>query len=256
MTIVIACNQEYYTKAKIYFDSLKKNWTDRVCILCIDFDPPKKYDGFEYATCEAESLSSYRLGWPANRDFFVCCEGGEFFNHFEFDQHELIIHTDADMIMQRPMSPFEREKLQELNEGDIAMSGSAKPVPTLREEYFRLRPKRNYLKTNKDFPGRWGNIPLYCTGVIIARAETYRKIGEQYLAGIDGMISNFDHHAAGQWLWSYYAKDFNVIDLGNTFHNASWFIDTDVIDGDWLVHGENGQIILFNHTKFLREYIY
>lgn len=256
MTIVVACNQEYYTKAKIYFESLVKNWAERVCILCIDFLPENRYPNFEYATCESERLASHRLGWPANRDFFICCEGGEFFEYFEFDEHELIIHTDVDMIMQRTISPYERERLRNFKEGDIGMSGSAKPIPTLREEYFRLRPKRNYIKANKDFAGRWGTIPLYCTGVIIARAQTYRDIGARYLADIDKMVTNFDHHAAGQWLWSYHAKNFNVIDLGNTFQNASWFIDTDIIEGDWLVHGEDGQIILFNHTKFLKEYLY
>lgn len=256
MTIVIACNQEYYTKAKIYFESLVKNWTGRVCILCIDFDPAKKYPNFEYGSCDAEKLPSYRHGWPANRDFFVCCEGGDFFEYFSFEPNELIIHTDADMIMQRSMSPNERALLESFNLGDIGMSASAKPFPTLREEYFRLRPKRNYLKANKDFPGRWGAIPLYCTGVIIARAETYKAIGEQYLKQIDTMVANFDHHAAGQWLWSWLAKDFNVVNLGNTFQNASWFIDTDIIEGDWLIHGEDGQIVLFNHTKFLREYLY
>lgn len=256
MTIVIACNQEYYTKAKIYFDSLQKNWQGRVCILCIDFDPKDKREGFEYATCDSEKLASYRLGWPANRDFFICCEGGEFFDYFKFVDEELIIHTDADMIMQRLMSASEREKLEAIGDGDIGMSGPAKPLPTLREEYWRLRPKRNFLKANKDFPGRWGSIPLYCTGVIIARAKTYKEIGLRYLADINKMIENFDHHAAGQWLWSFHAKDFNVVDLGNTFQNASWFIDTDIMEGDWLIHGEDGQIVLFNHTKFLREYLY
>lgn len=256
MTIVIACNKEYYTKARIYFESLMKNWGGRVCILCIDFDPQKKYSDFEYAICDAEKLSSYRLGWPANRDFFVCGEGGEFFDYFSFEPDELIIHTDADMIMQRSLSPFERAKLGGFQQGQIGMSGSAKPIPTLREEYFRLRPKRNYVKANIDFPGRWGAIPLYCTGVIVARSETYKAIGAKYLADINKMTSNFDHHAAGQWLWSHHAKDFNVIDLGNTFQNASWFIDTDTIEGDWLIHGEDGQIVLFNHTKFLKEYLY
>lgn len=255
MTIVIACNQEYYTKAKIFFDSLVKNWKERVCVLCIDFEPDKKYP-FEYATCNSEDLPSYRRGWPANRDFFVCCEGGDFFDYFSFKPDELIIHPDADMVMQRIMNPSEKKILDTMRQGDVAMSASAKPAMTLREEFFRLRPKKNYLRANKEFPGRWGAIPLYCSGIVIARAETYREISKMYLGDIDKMIQNFDHHAAGQWLLSYHLTNFNVIDLGNTFQNATWFIDTDAIDGDYLLHAENGQIVLFNHTKFLKEYNY
>lgn len=254
MTIVICCNQEYYTKAKIFFDSLVMNWKDRVCILCIDFDPPHKKPGWEYATCEVENLPSYRLGWPANRDFFVCCEGGDFFEYFSFKEDELIIQIDADMIMQRTMSPSEKKMLEVLGEDDIALTGTSKPLMTLREEFFRLRPKKNYIKINREFPGRWGSIPLFCSGIVIARSKTYRKLGEKYIADIDKMTANFDHHAAGQWLLSYHAKQFNVFDLGFTFQNASWFIDADAEEGDYLTH--QGQIVLFNHTKFLREYLY
>jgi len=254
MTIVICCNEEYYHRGKDFFESLRKNWKDRVCVLCIDFDPKEKVKEWYYATCEAEDLPSYRRGWPANRDFFICCEGGDFFNYFSFTPDELILQTDVDMIMQRTMSPSEKKILADLKQGEIALSASAKPVMTLREEFFRLRPKRNYLKINREFPGRWGAIPLYCSGIVIARAETYRQLSQKYIGDIDRMIQNFDHHAAGQWLLSFYAKDFNVIDLGNTFQNASWFIDTDIEEGDYLTH--KGQIVLFNHTKFLREYLY
>lgn len=254
MTIVICCNEEYYHKGKYFFESLYKNWVDRVCILCIDFDPRDKRKEWEYATCEAGDLPSYRRGWPANRDFFICCEGGDFFNYFSFKPDELILQTDVDMIMQRTMGPSEKKILESLKQGDIALSASAKPVMTLREEFFRLRPKRNYLKTNREFPGRWGAIPLYCSGIVTARAETYRQLGEKYIGDIDKMTQNFDHHAAGQWLLSFHARSFNVVDLGNTFQNASWFIDTDIEEGDYLTH--KGQIVLFNHTKFLREYLY
>jgi len=254
MTIVICCNEEYYNKAKIFFDSLVQNWKDRVCILCIDFDPKDKRKGWEYASCEVEKLPSYRLGWPVNRDFFVCCEGGDFFDYFSFTPDELILQVDADMIMQRTISPSEKKILDAMKQGDVAMSASAKPIMTLREEFFRLRPKRNYLKINREFPGRWGAIPLYCSGIVIARADTYKEISRKYLGDIDKMTQNFDHHAAGQWLLSYHLTNFNVIDMGNTFQNASWFIDTDAEEGDYMTHG--GQIVLFNHTKFLREYLY
>lgn len=252
MTIVVCCNEEYYIKGQIFFESLQRNWKDRVCVLCVDFKPKKEFP-FEYAFCEAEDLPSYRQGWPVNRDFYFCCEGGDFFNYFSFNPDELIIQPDADMIMQRTMSPSEKNILLNFQQGDIGMSASSKPTTMLREEFYRLRPKKNYIKVNRDFPGRLGEFPLYCCGVIVAAADTYKKISEKYLASIDTMMANFDHHAAGQWIFNYHAKAFNIIDLGNTFHNASWFIDTDIEDGDYLLH--KGQIVLFNHTKFLREYL-
>lgn len=261
MTIVICLDINYYPRTKILFDSLKKNWTGRVCVLCIDFAAPDqdhKYYGFEFVSCKLEKLPSYRHGWPANRDFYVCCEGGDFLDYFKFEDSEMILQLDADMIMQRQFDDWDPYiiKLIQNRPGKaaIGMSPAFNPTPTLREEFHRLRPKKSYGKVNIDFPGRWGEMPLYCCGVIVCRADTYKKISQLYLADIDKMIDCFDHHAAGQWLFNYHCKDFDIINLGNTFHNAFWFIDTDVEDGEQLTH--KGNVVLFNHTKFIRDYKY
>jgi len=263
MTIIIACDNNYYKKACEHglFHSLNKNWSYRVCVLLIgklDEGLELQYnDKFEYAFCALDHISTYRKGWPSNREFFVCAEGEDFSKWFKLDDDELIIHLDADMIMQRRLTQYELNQLIEIEEGEVGMSFSAFPAVSLREEVYKLKPRRGYDKINKDFEGNLGWITISCTGMIVAKANTYRELSKYYIQEFDKMIGNFDHHAGGQWLLNYIVKryGFNLIDLGNRIHNASWFIDT-------LTEEKNDQLyyldslVAFNHTKFNKMYRY
>jgi hypothetical protein len=263
MTIVVCVDEVYWNKSQILFKSLEKNWHGRVCVLCVDFKPALTYigvniypDNFEFSICSKENLECFRTDWPSNRPFYFCCESGEFFNYFTFDPNELVIHLDADMIMQREMSETEVATIEHIEQGEIAMSPSAYPIMTLREELFRLNPRRGYERINQDYPGILGEILLYCTGMVIARAYTYRRLRDYYLANIDKMIANFNHHAASQWILCYIARSsFNVIKLNSVWHNASWFIDTQAKEVDEQLT-TFGQVVIFNHTKFEKEYRY
>ncbi len=261
MTIVVCVDEIYWHKSQILFESLKKNWKGRVCTLCVDFRMPddeilKFEENFDFAWCKKEAFKSYREGWPSNRPLFFCCESGEFLNYFDFDDEELIIHLDADMIMQREMNEIELHQLDHIEQGEIAACASAYPTMSLREELFRLLPRRGYETINNDYPGILGDIPLYCSGLTIARANTYERMRGNYIQEIDKMIANFDHHAASQWLFNYLTwKYFNVIKLNSVFSNAKWYIDTKAEERDGQLI-TNGQVVLFNHTKFEKEYKY
>lgn len=263
MTIVICVDEVYWRKSQILFDSLNKNFFGRVCILAVDFNLPlqwrQRFPGrFEFTSCKRTDFKSYREDWPSNRHQYFCSESGEFLEHFEFTPDELVIHLDADMIMQRQMTKAEREQLECFEQGEIGMSPSAYPVITLREESFRLNPRRGYEKINLDFPGVLGDISLYCCGMVVARAFTYKLLRDVYVKSIDKIVACFDHHAGSQWLLNYIVNrnsNFNVIEMSNDWHNASWFIDT-------LTEEKNEQLVrvgvvtLFNHTKFLKDYKY
>lgn len=264
MTIVIACDEKYYNKAVEYglFNSLKKNWKDKVCVLCIGFLPHNSlYDGFLYAFCGHVGIESYRKDWPSNREGFVCAEGEDFTKWFNIPDDELVIHLDADMVMQREMSSYEKLMLQEIEEGEIGMSGSAMPLVSLREEFHKLKPKRGYEKVNQDFVGKLGYKHIYCSGLIVAKMKTYREISKIYNESFDNLINSFDHHAAGQWLFSYIAQThFKVFNLGFTIHNALWFMDTEAEESQSEEQLDQlkckGEVVLFNHTKFNKKYEY
>lgn len=267
--IVLAMDEPYWHKAKEYklFDSLEKNTKENknvfVKCLCFGFDVPEsdkhfKNKNWDSARCEIQDLKSFRKGWPSgqkNRSFFICAEGGEFLDYFDFDPTDVIIHIDADTTMQRPFSDEELKMLSDLEHGQIAGSYHAIPVITLGEELKALRlqePEKNVLK---HFPRHWDR-PVFCSGLIVATAKTYRDtIYNQYLKRVEVMTMLFNHHAGGQWLMNYVAYEFAMfVDFGRVFAHADWFIGsnkTDVKDNKFQY---KGQTVLFNHHKFNRKW--
>lgn len=264
--IVLAMDEPYWHKAKEYglFDSIEKNTKETPNIyikcLCFGFNVPESDNHFnnenwDWARCEIGELKSFRTGFPSGknktRNFFICAEGGEFLDYFEFDPSDVIVHIDADTTMQRPFTEYEINLLREFKDGEVGSSYHAIPVITLEQEIKSLKikePERNILK---HFPRHW-NRPIFCTGLIVATAKTYRDtIYNQYLSRIDKMVMLFDHHAGGQWLMSYIVYEYaTFFDLGRVFAHADWFIGSDrsdVIDNKFCY---KGQVVLFNHHKF------
>lgn len=269
--IVIALDENYWHKAKEYalFDSIEKNTKGNknvlVKCLCFGFGVPEsdkhfRNERWNWARCEIGELKSYREGWPSgqkNRKFFICAEGGEFLDYFDFEPHDIIIHVDADTTMQRPLNKSDIDKLSKLKFGDVGGSYHAIPEITLAEELNALRlnePERNVAK---HFPDNWDK-PIFCSGLIVATARTYRElIYTQYLSRIDKMVMLFNHHAGGQWLMNYIVYKWGkFVDLGREFGHADWFIGSDkedIKDGKLCYKGKT---ILFNHHKFNKKWEY
>jgi len=245
--IVVACTEDYYKKAAPLWNS----WKDlpyRKQILCIGFEA--ELEGVETATCRLEDLKSYRTDFPSNRKFFVCAEGGEFLNFFNYDDEDIIVHIDADMIIQRDFNELELETIENLKYGDVVGSAYSIPYTSLREEFWKLKPKRGYVHSKNVYQVSW-SAPMICAGLVACTAKTYKDIiATHYLGGINTMVDNFDHHAAGQWIMNYIIYKYgNMIILPFNFHNADWFIDTNTTVKDKKLYCNN-QLVMFNHTKF------
>lgn len=265
--IVIALDENYWQKAKEYalFDSIEKNTKGNknvfVKCLCFGFDVPEsdkhfKNDNWDWARCEINELKSFRSGWPSaqkNRKFYVCAEGGEFLDYFDFEDSDLIIHIDADTTMQRGFSKQELKTLQSIPHGQIASCFHAEPTISLEKELDALilsEPKSNIIK---HFPRHWDK-PVFCAGLIVCTAKTYRDtIYKHYLSNVDKMTMLFNHHAAGQWLMNYIAYEYaDFVELPRTFGHADWYIGADKtnIKDNKLMYGKS--VVLFNHNKFNR----
>lgn len=267
--IVIALDETYWYKAKEFalFDSIEKNTKGNenvfVKCLCFGFDVPKSDKHFqnsnwEWARCEIKDLKSFRPGWPSgqkNRQFFICAEGGEFLDYFQFEDNDIIIHIDADTTMQRPFLDSEIETLKNMKYGEIGGSYHAIPEITLDQELKSLRLQEPERNVAKHFPRHWEK-PIFCSGLIVAIAKTYRDvIYKQYLPRVDKMVMLFNHHAGGQWLMNYIAYEYgSFVDLGRSFAHADWFIGSDRQDVEENKFRYKGQIVLFNHHKFNRHW--
>jgi hypothetical protein len=247
INIVVACTKDYYNKAYLLWESLK-NLPYKKQILCIGFDV--ELEGFETKRCELKDLKSYRSNFPKNRDFYVCAEGGEFLDYFEYKDTDVIVHIDADMIVQRDFNEKELYFINKLKFGEVLGSGGSVPETSMREEYWKLRGKQGLIKTRDTFPNHWDK-PMFCAGVVLCTAETYRKvIRDNYLSSINKMVAHFDHHAAGQWLMNYFVHEYGkYIEMNGEFHNADWFIDTGGVVKNKKLYFKN-QLVMFNHTKF------
>jgi len=84
--------------------------------VCIDFDGGEartKLKGFRFHPIE---LSSVRCRNP-NR----CLQHGEFLEALQCEPDDIIVFTDADMVMQRPMDENEVRMVGSLEDGDVAV---------------------------------------------------------------------------------------------------------------------------------------
>lgn len=254
-TIVIALTDDYAVKARPLFDSLDRHARDlRICILLIrknltPYLPGFRVNNIEYSEIYLLSLTSFRPGWPENRPFYACGEGGEFLEHFHFDDDEVIIHIDADFVMQRGMSDAELAHFSSVADGEVYSNYHSYPPHTLREEFYNLRPKVLIEEALKTYPASWDQR-MFCAGFVCCTAWTYRQISAAYLAGIDQMTATFGHHAAGQWLLNYIvSRDHTFINQSPAIHNGWWYKNTPCHVHDRQLWYKDERV-LFHHTKF------
>lgn len=269
-TIVLALTDNYLDKSEVI--SLLKSLIEqaplsRKCLFIINKNNSNHWhkwssdiiNQFEWHCIDLNELTSYRSGWPTNRPFFACAEGGEWLSHFSFSDDEIILHIDADFLMQRPFSANELAVFNELQQNQVLGNYHTYPSTSLREEFWRLLPNVSYNYAKKVFPGTWTEMGMFCTGFVCCRASTYSRLSVQYLSQIDQMISVFDHHAAGQWLMNWIvANQFQFVEAPISLHNGSWYLDSPTADSyNALGKAELiyiDELVCLNHTKFLHQY--
>lgn len=263
LALVLAMDEEYFKKACLNntFKSIKANWPYRVCVLTIGFDINDRdygfQDGWEFAHCALKDLFSYRTDWPKNRPFYVCAEGGEFLNYFEFEDDEIIVHIDADMVMQRRLSAQEINELVQATKGNqVASTFNSYPIGTLDEERVKIGGKEFSLYDQ----------PVFNCGLICCRAQTYEILCRWFNQFFEDVISKHSHHATGQYLinWITHIK-LKFHPLPGYFSCGAWFHNQgeitiqhgsqngnpktiDVSEGG-LLYFQN-EIVIFNHNKF------
>lgn len=248
-TLVLAMDKQYYDKAAVQlFPSLDANWDGRTCILCLGFIPDPtaawRYTDpqVEYASCQLEKLSSYRTDWPTNRKFYVCAEGGDFLEYFDFYANEIIIHIDADMVMQRPFTDQELKEIYVWTKGDqVASTYNSYPYGTMSEERVKIG---GNLIAGED-------QPVFNCGMICCNASTYYKLRIEFNRRFNEITKECSHHATGQYLINaithqklQFVPLFGAYSCGLWFHNHG-----EITERENLLYFR-GELVLFNHNKF------
>lgn len=241
MIITTQVTEDYYSRTRPLFDSVRKYWDGRFVVGFIGFFP-KDYTG-EYYLMNKEDIFTYREGYPDNRASFVCPQGGEFIDYIDCQDDDVIIEIDADTIMQRKMSDSEMRVLTP-KDNEILSVYSAMPPMSLYDVSKNLNfvgPDRfSDLNDTYEFTG----------SILVANRNTFVKLRDRIISEWDEFITINRHHAGIQWLISKISREhLNVRILDNVYQCGNWYQTFNTSVRDYKLY-YNDTIVIFNHTKF------
>lgn len=148
-------------------------------------------------------LRDYRGVWFARLDRAQCAtpvpldhvQSGDFLHVLEAPDDDVVVFTDGDAYLQRPLTADEAGWLADWPAGTVGVSWNAGPGDTLASEAARLRPVGDaYLAAGFDL-----GLPVYNLGVMVARVADWRRWHAAYAALFPRVAPLFDHHARQQW---------------------------------------------------------
>lgn len=107
---------------------------------------------------------------------------------------DVIVFTDGDAYLQRPLTADERGMLADWPADVVGLAYNAGPDDTLATEGQRLRPQADPADRGFDTA-----LPVYNLGVIVCRAAAYRRWHDAYATLRPRLEGLFKHHAHQQW---------------------------------------------------------
>lgn len=191
-------------------------------------------------------LSSFRAPNTIN-----CAQHGDFLYCNELDNDtdddDVIIYTDGDIIIQRPLHDEEIDFLKNLKDGDVYVGYNASPTDTLENEADRLG--RTGVM-NGEFKVDWTKHKIYNTGVLAMNKRTWKRVIDEYSELYPKVDEMFRHYAKQQWLlcFIFATKGYNVFEMPYHVHNHRHYPSpngtTQDQNGD--VYFDN-KMVLFKH---------
>ncbi|MHA1756623.1 MAG: hypothetical protein ACTSVV_07630 [Promethearchaeota archaeon] len=236
--------------------SLNKNSKFENFIICIGFKPKrmikKRFSNISFIHMDEKQVKTIKKEWPINRKRYVCLQSGEFLDVLDFDDNDIIVLVDSDMIMQRKMKTTEKLLLENLKDDEVAMAYDMNPPGNLIDSFNHIKKWsfKSIEEAHLIFNGDWSKMEKCNCGLIAARLKAWKVLKNRFLEYFDDMTSIFGHHAAGQWLITWIAyKYLKVKILPEDFHNGHWFSGTKAImkNNKLMI---NDKIVLFAHTKY------
>ena len=223
ISIVTGANAKYLDQIKPYLETLNENAAGlNPTLCCVDCEPPGYLEGLP----EVKAVRLDRSALAGSPDYSDSLQHGAWLDVVPGNPDEVVIWTDGDLYMQRPMSDPEREGLAEWPENSIGVSWNMGPDESLLiEALYKLRPK----VSDGAFLDRWGREtitkPVFNVGLMVARRSTFSRLHDIYLPLWDEIGEYLDHPARQQWLLSYLicTQGFDIRVLPYTFHTHAHF---------------------------------
>lgn len=233
MTIATSITESYLERSKPFFESIVKNFTGRKICFSIGFKPI--IDGWE-----VREVTGKAINWkPENRKDYYSLQHGEFVDYCKFDNNEMILFCDSDMILQRKFDlVFEKE--------NIYVTNNSYPEISLTKAIINIKGDPAAILSisqEKEFSAAW----------MCMSATNWRKVYFHTLT-YSRFLGYFKHHAAWQVLINLVVHELgNMVWLGEHIQNAIWYSGTQAKKiGDKLIVGH--EVVYFNHTKFNTEW--
>lgn len=218
MILVTGSNAVYWERMGRYLDSLERH-ADFPCVYVALEHTPASWRYFNVRL--AGMTRSQNAGAPMETE---CIQHGSFLIGQVIDMilreeggDPVILYTDGDFVMQRPLMAKEKKFLNGLREGEAVTSWNGSESETLEWEATRLILRVSMNKLFEDF-GEWARVkPIYNVGFLAMRLSTWRVMYDSYMKTWAMMIEYFEHQARQQWLISY-----KLAELGIDVKVAPW----------------------------------
>lgn len=220
MKVVLATgsDERYLIKIKPYLKSIQSNSNFDLNYLVFVSDIGGElnlpYDKLKIGNLP---LSSFRapntINCAQHGDFLYCNELDE-----DTDDDDIIIYTDGDIIIQRPLHDHEIDFLKGMKDGDVYVGYNASPTDTLEDEAGRLG--RTGV-VHDEFKVKWTKHKIYNTGVLAMNKRTWKRVIDEYSELYPKVDEMFNHYAKQQWLlcFIFATKGYNIIEMPYHVHN-------------------------------------
>lgn len=195
MILVTGCNESYQHRMNSYIDSLTRHADFPVYFVGVDFEPNRN----DKPIIPVMITNKQNAGAPERIE---CIQHGSFMQVIPGKASDLIMCTDGDFIMQRPIDDDEK-KLLKLKKGQVAVGYNGGAGETLLTEAYRLSQKISYDDMARLWGDNWQELSIYNTGCIVATRTTWGMLYDEYMKKWDDVCVSFEHTARQQWLISW-----------------------------------------------------
>jgi hypothetical protein len=197
------------------------------------------------------------------KNSIFCLQNGEFiksFNKKELKEDPIIIFCDSDIVMQRPFSIEEINKIKSLNTGEIMLGINENDQELLIDEAIKLGAEEDFInKIKSDLHG----YKAYNTGLLVARSSTYINLIKEFNIEAPRFKNKFKHYAMLQWIICYVIqtrKFFRIVNMDSCFHSHCHREDrksnpgTECDKNGFIINLTDMKPVLFNH-KYCDDFI-
>lgn len=232
--LLFSMNADYREKGTPFMLSLQANCNIPVTLFNVDCGP---IDWFAFNQIQVHS-SSFR-GYSHHARYMM--QSGQFLDCFDCHKRDIILFTDADIILQR--SFFDKElnwlkRLRNFSAGVNRVEGE-----TLADEAPRLMLSDPVL-LEYEYPD-YQIKPIYNTGVVAAPRWVWETMFERYVERFPALFSCFGHYAAVQWLMCYCMGE--VEPMHGNFHSHGHFGWPEGVTKEFDTVLYNGNVVALNH---------